>query len=151
MIPRHGVVVAAVTAALALAPAAGCTDTTPYVLPAQPDAGLPDVGAPDASVDAGPTACDLCLRAPDAPGYGCADEMANCDANPACASTVRCAVDTGCLQRADLRDTVTCGTPCAVAAGITSQADPAISLIFLVLNCAASSCVAQCGPLSDGG
>jgi hypothetical protein len=131
---------------------AACTDLTPVVLAIAPDSGPPDAGPrPDAGevVDSGPGACELCLRAPD-PG-GCADEVATCEADPKCAGTFRCVVDNGCLAFASQKDKITCGTPCAVAAGITSQTDPAVGLVFTVLNCQSSACTAPCEASPDGG
>ena len=130
-----------------------CTDLTPFVLPEVPDAGPPDAGPrPDSGepVDSGPTACELCLRSPDTTG-GCADEVATCEADPKCAATLRCALDNGCLAFPSQKDKLTCGTPCAAAAGVSSQTDPAIALVFAVLNCQSSSCTAPCETPPDGG
>ena len=133
--------------------ALGCTDLTPVVLAVAPDSGPPDAGPrPDAGelVDSGPSACELCLRAPD-PSGGCADEVASCEADPKCAGTLRCVLDNGCLAFTSQKDKITCGTPCAAASGITSQTDPAVGLVFTVLNCQSSSCTAPCEAPPQGG
>jgi hypothetical protein len=138
---------------VALAALASCTDLTPFVLEVAADGGPPDTGPPgDAGehVGSGPTACELCLRTPDTSG-GCADEVTSCEADPKCALTFRCALDHGCLAFPSQKDKLSCGTPCAAASGITSQSDPAVALVFMVLNCQASSCGPPCESPPDGG
>ena len=149
---RRALGLAGVVSLVAAALAVGCTDLTPVVLLAAPDAGPPDAGPrPDSGepVDSGPSACEVCLRAPD-PG-GCADEVASCELDPKCAATLRCVLDSGCFAFSSQREKLICGTPCAAASGITSQTDPAVGLIFTVLNCQSSSCTAPCEAPPQGG
>lgn len=180
MSPRRALWFAALAGAAAAAAVAGvaCLDLTPivYEAPSGDDAvaPMPDVVVttesgplPDGSVppdaasivdgDASkpevvvPPTCVGCLNTPDdAATPGCATEIAACKKNSECAATYSCAVASGCFQQPSFRDIVNCGIPCAEDAGIVSQTDPAVQLIYDIAVCASCNCNAICA-VGDSG
>lgn len=151
-----------------------CLDLTPsiYEAPASGDgqAPMPDVvvmesmppgdgGQGDAAIDGDasapevvvPPTCVGCLNTPDdAASRGCATELGACLANAECASTYHCCVAHGCFQQPTFRDIVNCGIPCAEEAGIVSQQDPAVMLIYGIAVCASCNCNGICA-IGDAG
>ena len=131
-----------------------CLDTTPLVyVPPTPDAEPPPVvidAGPDApDVDTRPP-CQLCVESPDDGGAGCADELAACTADPKCNAAYACIVLQGCLNKESQRKVILCGLPCAAAAGIVTQDEPAAVEIYAVAVCAQTSCADACH-ISDAG
>ena len=143
------ILVAAGVAGATSAAALACLDLTPYVYeaartkdavaPPQTDAG------PDADVDNRPP-CIRCVQSPDdAAVPGCASEIAACQQNTECAATYVCALANDCLNQPSFRDIINCGLPCAEEAGIMSENDPAVTLIYDFATCAQANCDVPCG------
>jgi hypothetical protein len=114
---------------------AGCYDTDPISVSAQPSGVLP----PDAS------ACHIC-------GYGqveglspdCAPEQVECASTGKCLDMVRCVLETECFEDRSLNDAIVCGTPCAIALGATSADDPAVQAAFPMIECLVETCEPDC-------
>ena len=122
-----------------------CLDATPYTMPPPANDGgaNPTIDAAEDG-DAATTTCRACLGAPDAPGPGCGDELAACQADPKCGAALACALADGCFDRGSLGQLVVCGLPCAKAAGIVSNDDPALTQAFDLFHCAGTTCVTPC-------
>ena len=122
-----------------------CLDATPYTMPPPTnDGGATRTIDAAEDADAAMTTCRACLGAPDAPGPGCGDELAACQADPKCGAALACALADGCFDRGSLGQLVVCGLPCAKAAGIVSNDDPAVTQAFNFLHCAGTTCVTPC-------
>ena len=124
---------------------AGCLDM-PIIHVAKPDAG--DAGPPsdasgDGPIEAGPDACERCVRAKSQPTYGCGDEMAACATDPICYATMECAVSIGCFHLTGQGAIIDCGIPCGREAGLDITS-PAVALIFAVVACGQDKCGAIC-------
>ena len=132
--------------------AAGCIDGSPVVV--VDDAGTFDFDAlspltvgesstqgDDAGSDAGPTyrPCEACLRGP-----GCGDLMTACDGDSKCTQSISCAISKGCFEFSEQPDILLCGLPCAQHAGVATQDEPAAKIIYSVLLCMESQCLATC-------
>ena len=108
-----------------------------------------------APVDAGPDVedadlrrpCQRCVESPDEPGPGCGNAVAACVDDPVCVLVYQCALSRGCLEKADQRESVSCGVPCAEEAGVRSSSDPVVTLILGVTNCIAGN---ACGAICTG-
>ena len=130
--------------ALLLAPS-GCLDGEPLVLP--DDAGTDAGGTFDADLDGNAdkvSACRDCYMGIADAEVTCAAQWLPCGAEPKCADTLACALTTGCLAAPLVADIVTCGTPCAVDAGIFRTDDPAVLLILPLLDCVTKECRGPC-------
>ena len=136
-----------------------CLDATPVTVSNEetiPDGAPPSAdvqpgdGGTDREAEAAPSACDLCLHAPDTPGPGCADELAACQANPECGRAIACALGQGCFDMGSTAALVVCGLPCAAEAGIVTFTDPATTLAFNVFQCAGTTCATACNFATDG-
>jgi hypothetical protein len=112
--------------ALHLAPPLGCVDTSPLTYVAS-DAS-PKPSGPD---------CAVCLRRPNTPGPGCANEFVACSGSASCKATIACVLAVGCLERASQVEFVSCSLPCAKEAGILAENDPNLQLGMAVFTCAA--------------
>ena len=136
-----------------VAGAAACLDMSPNnFVPAEQEAEPPpvrDAGPDVPDVDMRPP-CIQCLEAPDQPGPGCADELADCRADPKCSATYDCVLAKSCLTKGEQKKIILCGLPCAQEAGIIAQDDPAAVLILGVVGCIQSACPSQC-KIGDAG
>jgi len=126
---------------------AGCLEM-PIIHVAKPadagsDAPLSDDASVDAMEDAGPDACERCIRAPSTPTYGCGDEMAACATDPICFNTIECAIAKGCFHITGQGGIIDCGTPCGREAGLDITS-PAVALIFAMVACGQDKCGAIC-------
>jgi hypothetical protein len=126
---------------------AGCLEM-PIIHVAKPadagsDAPPPGDASVDAENDAGPDACERCIRAPSKPNYGCGDEMAACATDPICRSTFDCAIPKGCFHLEGQGAIIDCGIPCAREAGLDITS-PAVTLIFAVVACGQDKCGTIC-------
>jgi hypothetical protein len=103
----------------------------------------------DVTVDAGPRPCEVCLRAPDLPGYGCGNELAACSADAQCSGTIECAIAQQCFELSGQGAIIDCGTPCARDAGL-DVTGPSGLLVLAVVTCAQDACGPTCrGEVGD--
>ena len=137
-------------ALLGLAP--GCLDFEPVErapgaatsasASALPGSASPDAG--DAAAEASApsplvSACTACLS-----GSSCAAAYTACRELPACDTFFVCSADRGCFDPA--ADKIACLTQCGEAAGLTSDADPAVGAFMKLDACVAAGCAAACTP-----
>jgi len=142
-----------IAAGLAALPTAmglgGCLDVAIiHVEPRTNDAGDEGSSIPtedDATVDAGPRACEACIRAPSRPGYGCGDPLTACFTNDQCKGTIECAFATGCFELSGQGAIIDCGSPCAREAGLDLNS-PALQLVLDLVACGQG----PCGPICRG-
>jgi hypothetical protein len=114
---------------------AGCYDTDPVHVDADP--------SPVLSPDAGP--CEMC-------GYAqiegesplCAAAQATCSKTNNCLKIMRCILQAGCFEGASFANSITCGTPCALAHGANGADDPQVQAGLVVAQCVVSSCANEC-------
>ncbi len=127
----------------------GCLDVAVIHVEARTtDAGSDAAPKPpeeDAAVEAGPRPCEVCMRAPSRPGYGCGDSLAACFVNDQCKGTIECAIATGCLELSGQGAIIDCGTPCGRDAGL-DVSSPALQLVLGVVACGQDAC----GPICRG-
>jgi hypothetical protein len=132
-----------------MAIAVGCLDiSVVHVEPRVSDGGDASMTPPEvdgATSDAGPGPCEVCIRAPSRPGYGCGDQMAACSADQQCSGTLECAIAIGCFALNGQGPIIDCGTPCGRDAGL-DVSSPSLFLVLAVITCGQDSC----GPICRG-
>ena len=122
---------------LAFAPAAlaiACVDTTPVSI---------EIAELDAGVD-GEGACVACVEAPNAPGPGCADELAVCFQYEECEGTNVCAKEAQCYELPSVPDLVSCSVGCGEEVGLGTNLD-ALDAAEAFFSCMLGSCDHVCG------
>jgi hypothetical protein len=133
--------------ATSMAAVVGCLDISViHVEPRASDGGDASVSPVDGDVaktDGGPAACEVCIRAPTRPGYGCGNEMAACSVDPQCSGTIECAIKIDCFALNGQGPIIDCGTPCARDAGL-DVASPSLFLVLAVVTCGQDSCGSIC-------
>lgn len=133
---------------------AACVDLSPvaYVARGRKDAmvdendgGERDGGNADAATGALVEECRMCLAT-----GACSAATEGCFADEKCAPFAMCMTDTSCWREriVDFANAPKCINDCAVAAGITSQVDPAIGLFIGPLMCSQDpmQCAPACAP-----
>ena len=130
---------------------AACLDLTPVVYDveagtAPADAQADVTAALDVAADAdGGPSCISCLTSrDDAAPPGCAEDIALCKENAACAIIYACALADHCFEQPSFRDIVNCGVPCVAQSGVVSASDPALTLIYDIATCAQANCNGPC-------
>lgn len=125
-----------------LAVTIACVDTTPIEVPS---------AALDGGADAN-GACLACIESPNAPGPGCADELAACDQYALCTSTGQCAIASHCYDAPSIADFASCSVECGEEIGIAADPD-ALAAATAVFICTIGFCNDVCGvptPTADG-
>lgn len=129
-----------------------CLDITPINVDAPADSAPPPVldAGPDA-IDADTRgACQRCLEQPEDAG-GCADELAQCLADPQCNLIYQCVIANRCLDKATPRAVTICSLPCASDAGVFDLSSTPAVLAINVVNCGEISCRGICVPEAGPG
>jgi hypothetical protein len=116
----------------------GCVDIDPVtVVPTVVDAAPPPV-------DAGETPCTVCIAAPNAPGPGCADEMAPCLTDERCIAVLECTAPLRCYEKATPIEVNDCGLPCFRMVVGNALPTDLIMTLLAIAACAQNTCGPVC-------
>jgi hypothetical protein len=133
--------------ALAIMLLSACLDLTPTIVPEE----VSEAGRKTSEE------CLACLNAPSAPGPGCGESLAACQAFPACGRGVECQVREGCFS-GTTEEFPICSRRCAELAGVRSTDDPSTKPGLEFYECTLEKCGTKCftdhadgGPGPDGG
>jgi hypothetical protein len=124
----------------------GCLDADPSPFTPR-DAGIPDTdpAGRDVATDVDwRESCAQCFRTPADPGPGCAEAYDACFANAQCVSILECGFVAECWKKTEQAEIITCGTPCALEAGVFNPADISVQLLTPIIGCALTVCHPAC-------
>jgi hypothetical protein len=120
---------------------ADCVDIDPVtVQPPVVDASPPP---PDGEA---PTACGMCLTAPNSPGPGCGDEIGACLGDERCTRILQCTEPLRCYEKPTQAETQDCGLSCfRMEVGNTLPTD-LVTMLLAIAACAQNTCGPICRP-----
>jgi hypothetical protein len=115
---------------------AACADT--WLPPPLLDAGNQADDA--ATKDADPSPCRACMRAPNEPGPGCANEFLDCSLSIRCAQIFECAYGGGCILKPTTTESVECVRPCLTGL----EEGPLVIYLSNLFSCIDAKCRDAC-------
>lgn len=130
-------------------PMASCLDPEPATYIPR-EAGITvDVERPaDVPEDVDPKElCLSCVRAAEDPGPGCKTAYDTCFADSLCGPVTMCASEAGCLSLKAFSQVLSCGSGCAVEAGVVDATGPTARALLGIIACVtnAAACLPFCG------
>ncbi len=130
----------------ALGAASGCLDFTPVTVVSDAAIVVRDASTQpsDADGEAQPDPpCLACIKSPNVPGPGCANELAACDATAKCRFIFDCAYENGCVTKPMQSESIACALPCGDQLG-TSAFEASILSALTLTTCFHMACAAAC-------